>query len=96
MLSLVHDDMNEEMLHHDMPTCGICMDEFNTIEKTPKILKCGHNFCEDCLFRMIAVAASSGTRPHCPVCRMEFISFISNFAYTGMHHFYSSQFCYKK
>jgi hypothetical protein len=79
------DEMIRLLANSEMPTCGICMDEFNTDKKAPKILKCGHNFCEDCLFRMIAVAATSANRPHCPICRMEFVSFINNFAYTGLN-----------
>ncbi|XP_035678798.1 E3 ubiquitin-protein ligase TRIM17-like [Branchiostoma floridae] len=43
----------------DSMSCGICLQPF----KLPKILPCGHTFCEECLVE----AARGGLR--CPTCR---------------------------
>eukprot|EP00058_Branchiostoma_floridae_P017340 XP_002602828.1 hypothetical protein BRAFLDRAFT_99155 [Branchiostoma floridae] len=44
----------------DSMSCGICLQPF----KRPKILPCGHTFCEECLVE----AARGGLR--CPTCRV--------------------------
>ncbi|XP_078608632.1 tripartite motif-containing protein 2-like [Branchiostoma floridae x Branchiostoma japonicum] len=43
----------------DSMSCGICLQPF----KRPKVLPCGHTFCEECLVE----AAKGGLR--CPTCR---------------------------
>lgn len=32
--------------------CGICLEEFLPKKREPKLLPCGHNFCETCLFSL--------------------------------------------
>lgn len=33
-------------------TCSVCLDRFDRDFKPPKLLPCGHNFCEGCLFSL--------------------------------------------
>ncbi|XP_035671514.1 tripartite motif-containing protein 3-like [Branchiostoma floridae] len=47
----------------ELLTCGICLEDF----KTPKLLPCGHTFCQACLERYVR-GASDMT---CPVCRRQ-------------------------
>ncbi|XP_078594482.1 E3 ubiquitin-protein ligase TRIM56-like [Branchiostoma floridae x Branchiostoma japonicum] len=54
---------DRESLHslEDLLLCGICLDDF----KTPKLLPCGHTFCEKCLENF----AKRGRAFCCPNCR---------------------------
>ncbi|XP_019616047.1 PREDICTED: tripartite motif-containing protein 3-like [Branchiostoma belcheri] len=52
------DLQTEELL-----TCGICLEDF----KTPKLLPCGHTFCQACLERYVRGAPDMT----CPVCRRQ-------------------------
>ncbi|XP_040191600.1 E3 ubiquitin/ISG15 ligase TRIM25-like [Rana temporaria] len=47
--------------------CSICLD----IYTDPVTLKCGHNFCRDCIGRVLDTLEGSGGFP-CPECREEF------------------------
>ncbi|CAI9569618.1 unnamed protein product, partial [Staurois parvus] len=47
--------------------CSICLD----IYTDPVTLKCGHNFCQDCIGRMLDTQEGSGWYS-CPECRDEF------------------------
>ncbi|XP_073467176.1 E3 ubiquitin-protein ligase TRIM39-like isoform X2 [Aquarana catesbeiana] len=47
--------------------CSICLE----IYTDPVTLKCGHNFCRDCIVRMLDTQEGSGGYP-CPECREEF------------------------
>ncbi|RXN31987.1 E3 ubiquitin- ligase DTX3L-like protein [Labeo rohita] len=49
--------------HAEEETCVICMDSFNDKEK----LKCGHEFCRDCIKRSVNNLGSI-----CPVCKEVF------------------------
>lgn len=33
----------------DLLTCRICMEKYNTNERKPLFLPCGHTFCQKCL-----------------------------------------------
>ncbi len=35
--------------------CSICLEKYNSKEKIPRILKCGHTFCTICLKELIRV-----------------------------------------
>ena len=46
---------------HDQVTCGICLEPY----KQPRLLKCFHVYCEQCLQRLVC----GGRRIPCPQCR---------------------------
>lgn len=35
--------------------CGICLEKYNSKEKIPRMLKCGHTFCANCLKELIKI-----------------------------------------
>lgn len=43
--------------------CGICTSNFNSGERQPLILQCGHTFCRECL------RCRLGPQRWCPYCR---------------------------
>ena len=49
--------------------CSICMEQYNTTNKLPRILSCGHTFCTSCLISFIKKSESN--------CQNEFSTFIS-------------------
>ena len=36
----------------DVLQCEVCMEPFDPEKRPPKLLPCGHNFCEHCLFNL--------------------------------------------
>ena len=48
--------------------CILCFLEFNSFERSPKILKCGHTFCLECLTK---IYNRNNERLECPKCREE-------------------------
>ena len=46
--------------------CSICLERYNTKNKTPKILHCGHTFCKECLYNS---KKKSNNILSCPICR---------------------------
>lgn len=46
--------------------CEICFERYNTKDKIPKILHCGHTFCKSCLVKS---KLNSDNKLICPVCR---------------------------
>ena len=46
--------------------CSICFERYNTKNKIPKILHCGHTFCLECLNKM---NTKSKSILECPICR---------------------------
>ncbi|CAI2355688.1 unnamed protein product [Caenorhabditis sp. 36 PRJEB53466] len=50
-------------------TCKVCMEKFKMEDKTPRLLECGHTFCEDCLNKMIEGGGERFGRIRCPQCR---------------------------
>jgi hypothetical protein len=45
--------------------CGICMETYDKYARVPKVLSCGHTFCEECLIELMA----TNTSIVCPNCR---------------------------
>ncbi|KAB7493916.1 E3 ubiquitin-protein ligase KEG [Armadillidium nasatum] len=43
--------------------CGICFDEYESKEKIPMSMKCGHTYCKLCIDELLS------TNPECPSCR---------------------------
>lgn len=63
--------------------CVVCMELFDTNVVVPKILPCGHQFCENCLHILIV----SSLNPRCPTCRTNFdgrLTFVTNFGLLGI------------
>ena len=50
----------------DQVTCGICLDPY----KQPRLLKCFHLFCEQCLQRLVRGGREGQSLP-CPQCRQD-------------------------
>ena len=48
-------------------TCPICYDPYNDKEKIPRILACGHTFCQNCLLDL-----RTSNILTCPTCRTYF------------------------
>ncbi|CAL1540547.1 unnamed protein product [Lymnaea stagnalis] len=61
----------EELLENIILRCDTCHSRFDQIKHTPKMLPCGHTFCQGC---MTSVGFLTKTYPdvyslECPVCR---------------------------
>ncbi|XP_069605311.1 E3 ubiquitin/ISG15 ligase TRIM25-like [Ranitomeya imitator] len=53
----------------DELSCSICL----SIYLDPVTLRCGHNFCQDCIIRLLDSQRDSNTRIYtCPECRKEY------------------------
>jgi len=53
----------------DAGTCSVCFERFSADEKhVPRVLVCGHSFCQSCLSDMRLVAEQTIS---CPKCRHE-------------------------
>ncbi|XP_028297040.1 RING finger protein 223-like [Gouania willdenowi] len=48
--------------------CSICFSQFNNVFRCPKMLRCRHTFCLECLAR-INVKSSEPDAVQCPLCR---------------------------
>jgi len=48
-----------------MQTCGLCFNEYAPRMRVPKLLPCGHDFCQSCLEQLVACTKSA----KCPACR---------------------------
>jgi uncharacterized protein YbaR (Trm112 family) len=63
-------------------TCPICFDTFNDKDKIPRILQCGHTFCQSCLMDL-----RTSNILTCPTCRKYFSAdvkqLIKNFTILG-------------
>lgn len=53
-----------------MTQCGICDDEYNTEDKKPAMLPCGHSYCQECLQKVEETSCGRS----CPFCRTQWSS----------------------
>uniref|UniRef100_A0A8R1DHF2 RING-type domain-containing protein n=1 Tax=Caenorhabditis japonica TaxID=281687 RepID=A0A8R1DHF2_CAEJA len=54
-------------------TCQVCYEVFNHATRVPKLLPCGHNFCESCIFSLcVHQQFYLLDAIKCPTCRREF------------------------
>uniref|UniRef100_A0A915AXP0 RING-type domain-containing protein n=1 Tax=Parascaris univalens TaxID=6257 RepID=A0A915AXP0_PARUN len=57
----------------DVIPCEVCLEPFHPAERPPKLLPCGHNFCEQCLFSLCCHQQYYLLDSiNCPTCRTEF------------------------
>ena len=56
----------ESSLHH-LVECSLCKSEY----KQPRILPCGHIFCEDCLHQYAKRNSQPGGKFNCPCCGLD-------------------------
>ena len=55
-----------------MSSCPICLDQYDSQDRVPRILPCGHTVCQSCLFflRLYDPAGHlAAGQPQCPTCR---------------------------
>ena len=61
----------------EQPGCSICLEPYSAAGSiVPRMLRCGHDFCEGCLDRMLApepAARKRKKRLECPGCRQEHV-----------------------
>ena len=59
----------------EQPGCSICLEPYSAVGGVvPRMLRCGHDFCEACLDLMLAPvppARKRRKRLECPTCRQE-------------------------
>ncbi|CAI2303789.1 unnamed protein product [Caenorhabditis sp. 36 PRJEB53466] len=73
----------------DLINCTICIREFTTTQRKPKVLHCGHTVCESCILELLSNAAfTPQTTVRCPVCRTwttraQAQQFVTNFQIMG-------------
>uniref|UniRef100_A0AC34Q1Q7 RING-type domain-containing protein n=1 Tax=Panagrolaimus sp. JU765 TaxID=591449 RepID=A0AC34Q1Q7_9BILA len=59
----------------DVLQCEVCLEPFDSEKRPPKLLPCGHNFCENCLFNLCCHQQYCFLDfICCPTCRQQFDS----------------------
>ena len=75
-------------------TCPICFDTYNDKDKVPRILQCGHTFCQSCLMDL-----RTSNILTCPTCRKYFSPdvklLITNYTILGKIYSSSHYHCYR-
>jgi hypothetical protein len=65
----------KEVAAPEGPSCSICMEPYSAAAAVvPRVLRCGHEFCEACLDKMLEPeppARKRRKRLECPSCRKE-------------------------
>ncbi|VDO88003.1 unnamed protein product [Heligmosomoides polygyrus] len=57
----------------DVVSCEVCLEPFQPLNRPPKILPCGHNFCDQCLFSLCCHQQYYLLDSiKCPTCRSSF------------------------
>ena len=51
--------------------CDICLLEWDSAIRIPRLLSCGHTFCEECLKSIVSKAKSLNKNFSCPTCHTE-------------------------
>ncbi|CCD65532.1 RING-type domain-containing protein [Caenorhabditis elegans] len=61
------------LIDDSLITCEVCFEVFNHENRPPKLLPCGHNFCESCIFSLcLHQEYYLLDSIKCPTCRREF------------------------
>ena len=50
--------------------CDICLIEWDSSERIPRLLNCGHTFCQVCLKSILNKCISKGEKFNCPTCHL--------------------------
>lgn len=50
--SKIGDKNASSSMDYDLIGCEICFEPFHPAKRPPKLLPCGHNFCEQCIFSL--------------------------------------------
>ena len=58
--------------------CEICFNAWNTEKRIPKILPCGHTFCQSCLLEILQENLLKRATFNCPSCKMSINTIISD------------------
>ena len=48
--------------------CDICLTEWDPNKRIPRLLSCGHTFCQECLIRMLQKSKKEKKNFQCPTC----------------------------
>ena len=56
----------KNVLQQETACCDVCYLKFDAETKVPRMLQCGHTFCEECLQRVLL---NGHNRTFCPVCQ---------------------------
>lgn len=59
---------SKKLIEIEELNCPICQEKYNGNQRNPRILKCGHTFCTECLR---AIIEESEELPLCPDCRTQ-------------------------
>ena len=57
--------------------CEVCLNPWNTDNRIPKILSCGHTFCLSCLIELLKQYDSQQAIFKCPSCKIEINSLLT-------------------
>ena len=52
--------------------CSVCFEPYGPDKVVPRILSCGHTYCERCLslmLQLLLATSSSGKKLECPYCK---------------------------
>ncbi|CAI2350139.1 unnamed protein product [Caenorhabditis sp. 36 PRJEB53466] len=61
------------LIDDSLITCEVCFEPFHHLVRAPKLLPCGHNFCETCIFSLcLHQEYYLLDSIKCPTCRREF------------------------
>ena len=58
--------------------CELCLNPWNTDIRIPKLLSCGHTFCQPCLMDILKKLMEQKTTFKCPSCKIEMKSITKN------------------
>lgn len=70
--SIIGDKNGSFSMDYDLIGCEICFEPFHPAKRPPKLLPCGHNFCEQCIFSLCCHQQYYLLDSiNCPTCRTE-------------------------
>ena len=61
---------SRDAIFKDNLTCAVCLDVYNTDDRTPKSMLCGHTCCLQCILKMVNRKNTKNLK--CPLCQAKF------------------------